>query len=116
MALGAEGAHLAFAARRREPLESLAAEVAEATGHRTFAVVTDIADTAQCRAAVEATVSEFGRIDVVVNIATYGGGSVSVADLDWDDYLRAVRINVIGTMEVCRSAAAQHGIELAGGR
>ena len=96
---------MALAARRAEPLEGLASEVTEATGRRTLAVVTDIADTSQCRAAVEATVNEFGRIDVVVNIATYGGGSVSVADLDWDDYLRAVQINVIGTMEICRSAA-----------
>ena len=106
LVLATEGADVALAARRREPLERLASEVAEATNRRTLAVVTDIADTSQCRAAVEATVSEFGRIDVVVNIATYGGGSVSVADLDWDDYLRAVQINVIGTMEICRSAAA----------
>ncbi len=106
LALATEGADVALAARREEPLERLASEVAVATGRRTLAVVTDIADPAQCRTAVEATVSEFGRIDVVVNVATYGGGSVSVADLDWDDYLRAVQINVIGTMEICRSAAA----------
>ena len=114
LALAAEGADTALAARRAEPLESLASEVAEATGRRTIAVVTDIADTAQCRAAVETTVSEFGRIDVVVNVATYGGGSDSVADLDWDDYLRAVQINVIGTMEVCCSAAA-HMVSSGGG-
>lgn len=106
LALAGEGADVVLAARRAEPLEQLASEVAEATSRRTLPVVTDIADPAQGRAAVEATVGEFGRIDVVVNIATYGGRSVSVADLDWDDYLRAVRINVIGTMEICRSAAA----------
>ena len=111
LALAGEGADMVLAARRAEPLERLATEVA---GRGTLAVVTDIADPPQCRAAVEATVAEFGKIDVVVNIATYGGGSVSVADLDWDDYLAAVQINVIATMEICRSAAA-HMTETGGG-
>ncbi|MDE0699498.1 MAG: SDR family oxidoreductase [Acidimicrobiaceae bacterium] len=114
LALASEGADVTLAARRAGPLERLAAEVAEASGRRTSAVVADIADPSQGRAAVDATIQEFGRIDVVVNIATYGGGSVSVADLDWDDYLTAVQINVIGTMEICRSAAA-HMASLGGG-
>ena len=113
LALADDGAAVAVAARRLEPLEALAAEVAELTGRRTLAVPADIADLAQCRAAVERTVAELGRIDVVVNVATHGGSpSASVSDIDWDDYLASVQINVIGTMEICRAAArhmADHG-------
>ena len=68
------GADVVVAARRPEPLRVLADEVAASTGRRTLATPTDVADLAQCRRLIETTVAEFGRVDVVVNVATYGGG------------------------------------------
>ncbi|MEQ8840205.1 MAG: SDR family oxidoreductase [Acidimicrobiales bacterium] len=115
LALAHDGADVVVAARRAEPLVTLAEEIAEATGRRSLAVPTDIADVDQCRAAVERTVEEFGRIDVVVNVATHGGNpTASVIEIDWDDYRESVQVNVIGTMEICR-AAARHMAQGDGG-
>lgn len=114
-ALARDGASVAVAARRAEPLAALAAEITESTGKPSIAIPTDIADPEQCRAAVDRTVAEFGRIDVVVNVATHGGSpTASVANIDWDDYRASVQVNVIGTIEICRAAAAQMG-ETGGG-
>jgi 3-oxoacyl-[acyl-carrier protein] reductase len=107
LALAHDGADIVLAARRVEPLAALAATVAEQTGRRVDAVPTDISDLVQCAAVVERTIAEFGRLDVVVNIATHGGSpAAAVTDIDWDDYRESVQVNVIGTMEICRTAAA----------
>ena len=115
VALADDGADVVVAARRPDALDELAAEVAELPGRRIVAVPTDISDLEQCRAVVERTVAELGRIDVVVNVATHGGSpSAPVADIDWDDYRASVQVNVIGTMEICRTAA-RHMAERGGG-
>jgi meso-butanediol dehydrogenase / (S,S)-butanediol dehydrogenase / diacetyl reductase len=81
----AEGAHVVVVGRRREPLEQVAREVGAVP------VVADAADGAEARAAVEAVLSRFGRIDVLV--ANAGGhGFSAVAETDdaaWDAAIRA---------------------------
>lgn len=104
-ALARDGADVVVAARRAEPLEELAKDLATETGRRVVAVPTDIADLSACEALVERAVAEFGRLDVMVNVATHGGSPpAAVVDMDWDDYRATVEVNVIGTMEICRLA------------
>jgi NADP-dependent 3-hydroxy acid dehydrogenase YdfG len=67
-ALAAQGAKVAVAARRLERLERLAAEIGR-EGHTALAIESDITDQEQAIAAVERTVAELGRLDVVVNNA-----------------------------------------------
>lgn len=112
LCLARDGADVVLAARRPEPLQQLAEEVASAHGHRALAVPTDLSDLAQCRALVDATIAEFGRIDVVVTVATAGGGQMSVDELDFDAYRKAFELNVLGVLEVSRCAARhmrEHG-------
>ncbi len=113
-ALAADGADLALAARRVEPLEALAAEVAEAGGGRVVAVPTDIGDLASAAALAETAVAGLGRVDAVVNVATAGGARSTVADMDWDEYRHSFEVNVLGTLEVCRRAA-EHMKTVGGG-
>src|SRR5690606_23477589 len=68
-------------------------------------VVADLGDVASCQALVEAAVARFGGLDVVVNVATFGGGQIAVDDADWDHWRRAFEVNVLGTLEVSRTAA-----------
>jgi NAD(P)-dependent dehydrogenase (short-subunit alcohol dehydrogenase family) len=63
-----EGALVAVTGRRREPGEALAAELTEA-GTTALFVQADVADVAQARGSVAATIAEFGRVDSLVNAA-----------------------------------------------
>jgi 3-oxoacyl-[acyl-carrier protein] reductase len=104
MALAREGADVALAARRPEPLRKLAGEVSGTHRTRTAAIPTDIADLAQCAALVDATVEQLGRLDVVVTVATASGGHATVEQLDVTAYRHAFEVNVLGVLEVCRHA------------
>jgi 3-oxoacyl-[acyl-carrier protein] reductase len=114
LALARDGADVVLAARRAEPLQQLADEVAATHGRRALAVPTDISDLAQCAALVDTTVAELGRVDVVVTVATTSGAHATVEELDFEDYRRAFELNVLGVLEVSRSAAA-HMRETGGG-
>ena len=104
--LAADGADVVVAARRAEPLEALAAEIRAASpGRRIIAVPTDMADVDQCRALIDAAVTQLGRVDIVVNVATRSAPRATVDNGQWDDYRAAFEVNVIGTLEVSRAAA-----------
>ena len=62
------GAATVLVARRADRLERLAHELREAAG-RVLSIQADITDQHQAAAAVEQAVSEFGRLDIVVNNA-----------------------------------------------
>lgn len=112
--LAGEGADLCLMARRLEPLEALANPIRVSTGRRVLALQADLGKVAECQALVERTVSELGRVDIVVNVATYGAKSMAVVDADWETWRDSFEVNVIGTLEITRSAA-RHMKEQGGG-
>jgi NAD(P)-dependent dehydrogenase (short-subunit alcohol dehydrogenase family) len=64
----AEGARVVVAARRRELLDGLVAEVV-AAGGTACALAGDVSDEAFARELVEQTTSQFGGLDIAVNNA-----------------------------------------------
>lgn len=70
-ALAEAGADVALGARRAEKMADTATLV-ENAGRRALAVPTDVAKPEDCRALVDAAMSEFGRVDVLVNNAGLG--------------------------------------------
>jgi NAD(P)-dependent dehydrogenase (short-subunit alcohol dehydrogenase family) len=70
-ALAEAGADVVLGARRVERLADTATLVT-AVGRRALTVATDVADPDQCQALVDATMAEFGRVDVLVNNAGMG--------------------------------------------
>ncbi|MGO8772180.1 MAG: SDR family NAD(P)-dependent oxidoreductase [Mycobacterium sp.] len=88
LVLAERGADIVLAGRRLEPLESTAGEIT-ALGRRAVAVPTDVTDAEQCRALVDTTLAQFGRLDVLLNNA--GGGQTKPmmkwTDEEWHDVL-----------------------------
>lgn len=84
-----------------EELDSLAAEI-ESIGRRALAVVGDVRDAAAMQAAVDLTVAEFGRIDILINnagIVAYAALE-EMTELEWDSM---IDINLKGPFLVARS-------------
>ena len=104
LAFAREGAQVAIAGRRKEPLEAVAGEIA-AKGGKSFAAVCDVTRRSSVEDALEQAEKHFGRLDTIVNNA----GAVVVAtvehtsDEDWD---RVIAANLTGTFFVSRAALA----------
>lgn len=101
-ALAADGAAVALAARRRERLDALAAEIGR-QGGRALVLETDVTREEQARHAVEETARQLGRLDVVVNNAgVMLLGPIENAPVE--EWERMVRLNVLGVLYVAHAA------------
>jgi 3-oxoacyl-[acyl-carrier protein] reductase len=90
LAFAREGAAVVLVARTRERLEAIAREI-EAAGGRALVAPADITDERQVIAMVQRVRESFGRIDVLMNNATFSGRVAPLQDLsvaEWDQVLR----------------------------
>lgn len=102
LAFAEAGADVVCAARTKQEIESTAAEV-ERRGRRGLPVVTDVMETPDLERLVEAAVSEFGRLDLLVNNA---GGTGPRAALETSEryFEKALRFNVTSVFLLTRLA------------
>ncbi|MEU4561855.1 SDR family oxidoreductase [Actinoplanes sp. NPDC023936] len=101
--LAAAGADLALVARRADRLTGLA-ETLRAAGTRVLTHAADVSDPEQCRAAVAATVSAFGRIDVLINNAGIGH-AVPASRESFDGFTSVLRVNLAGPFWMAQACA-----------
>ena len=96
--LAAHGAKVFLTARREEKLKEAVAQIEAAGGTAAYRVA-DVSKEEDCKAAVEACVAEFGRLDVMVLAAGISGKSVSggmEAVFDTDNWRNVLGINLDG--------------------
>jgi NADP-dependent 3-hydroxy acid dehydrogenase YdfG len=99
-ALAQQGAKVALAARRKDRLDALAADIGG------FAIEADVTDREQAINTVEATVKELGRLDTVINNAGVMllGPIVDAPVEEWD---RMIALNLQGLLYVAHAALPQ---------
>ena len=99
---GREGAAVVFTGRRVERGTAVADEI-RAAGGRALFVPADHTREADCRRSIEATVEEFGRLDILFNNAgiAVGGTAESTSDEDW---FRILDLNVTAVWRMSKFA------------
>jgi NADP-dependent 3-hydroxy acid dehydrogenase YdfG len=104
-ALAAQGAAVALAARRRDRLDTLAAEIKD-QGGTALVLECDVTDQQQAAAAVDRTVTELGRLDTLINNAGVMllGPAAGAPLAEWQ---QMVELNVLGLL-YCAHAAVPH--------
>lgn len=102
LALAEHGARVALVARTEAQLHAVQTEV-EALGSQALCLPADVSDEAAVKALVQATIQQFGRLDIVVNNAAIGvfGPLAKTRAEDWD---RVMAVNVRGPFLLCREA------------
>lgn len=104
LALSAQGAFVAIAARRVEKLEELKKEI-EAKGGKALVIPMDVTKKEDVQHAVDLTVQTFGKLDILVNNAgtALGAPLSSLTDDMWDTTLNT---NLKAYFHACQSAAS----------
>lgn len=103
LALARAGADVSLASRTPGELEEVAAEVS-GLGRRALVVPTDVTDRAAVEALVERTLSELGRLDVMVNNAGVAPFTTPFLDTDPADFDTFLRANVDAVVHGARAA------------
>jgi NAD(P)-dependent dehydrogenase (short-subunit alcohol dehydrogenase family) len=103
LVLAEHGADVVLAGRRPEPLESTAEEVRR-IGSFALAVPTDVTAAQACQDLVDTTITEFGRVDILVNCA---GGAETKSILKWpdDDFEHVLALNFKAVWHLSKAAA-----------
>ena len=76
----------------------------EKAGRRCLLLPGDLADPAHCRALVEKTVSEFGRLDVLVNNAAEQATYKSLDEISDEAWARTFQVNIHAMLHLAKAA------------
>jgi NAD(P)-dependent dehydrogenase (short-subunit alcohol dehydrogenase family) len=98
------GAHLVLCARKEERCHQ-AAEQLQQLGVKAIAVGCDVKNPASIQEMVEATLSQFGRIDVLINNAGISWGA-PVEEMRLEDWNKVIETNLTGTF-LCAQAVGK---------
>ena len=94
--LAEQGAKVVLISRTKSELEQVVSEIKDAGGEAT-ALEADVSDSETLKAAIDETVSTYGRLDIVFANAGVNGTWAGIEDLSEDDFRKTVDINLIGT-------------------
>ena len=101
--LAQQGAKVVACARRQSHLQSVVEQLASSTGGEILPVAMDVSKPADCERAIAAAISEYGRVDILINNAgaSAAAGFEAVSDEDW---YADIELKVMGAIRMCRQA------------
>ena len=98
------GADLALGARDADLLEQEAAKLARlAPGRQVISRHLDVMSRADCESFVKWAINELGYVDVLVNNAGLYGPMGNIETNDWEKWVEAVHINLMGSVLLARA-------------
>ena len=99
-----EGADVAIVYLSEDEDAEETARAVEGEGRRALLIPGDVTDSAFCDVAVETTVRELGRLDILVNNAAYQEHLPSLEDISDEQLDRTFRTNIYGYFYMARAA------------
>lgn len=103
-----EGANIAIVYLKTEQVDAEETKSAvEREGGRCLLIPGDVRNSAFCDRAVERTVGEFGRLDILVNNAAYQEHQEDIENLTNEQFERTFRTNIFGYFYMARAALRQ---------
>lgn len=97
LAFAQDGADVVVAARSESHLKGVVSEI-ETGGGRGLVVVTDLSVPEQVEAMVDATLSKFGRVDILVNNSGIEGPIMNASEMDMVEWAQTLAVNLTGAM------------------
>jgi NAD(P)-dependent dehydrogenase (short-subunit alcohol dehydrogenase family) len=99
------GATLTVCARDAATLAAAAAELTPLArpGQALLALPADISRAGDVARLVDAALDRFGRLDILVNNAGVAGPSGTVETVAWEEWLRALEVNLLGAVLLSRA-------------
>ena len=94
--LARAGAKTMLAARDAKALEAVVGEL-RSEGYEAHCITVDVGDERSVEALIKRVLDDFGRLDVAFNNATDAAPPQALAEMDVDDFDRAIRTNIRGT-------------------
>ncbi len=95
------GADLVVASRTLAEVEKTAEEIRE-IGRKALAVVMDVTNLSQVEEAVQKIISQFGKIDILVNNAT-ARSHKSLMEVSEKEWRNVIETNLIGSLFCCKA-------------
>jgi len=105
VALAEAGANIVACSRNQEALKRIVEEVRK-LGRNASYVQVDVSNRSQIQSAVQETIREFGKVDILVNSA---GTIVRKPSMEWseEEWTQVMDLNLKGTFFFCQEAARE---------
>jgi len=104
VAFAMEGADVAILYNENDDDAQTTRAMVEAKGRRCLVIRSDVRDAAACQAAVEQTVREFSRLNILVNNAAYQKAQKKFEDVSEEQFRRTLETNIFGYFHMAKAA------------
>ena len=100
-----QGANLALCAREGLLLDKVSKELSELAlqNQKILTLKTDVSRSDEIKIFVQKVIQVFGRIDILINNAGVYGPIGEIEDVGWEDWVKAIEINLFGSILMSRA-------------